>query len=402
MYAYYGYPVDDPVSVCIRIMDGCSKEIQYISLTYRSKAVPDRSDPSLKAWEDAFRQLETEAKRFLVSGRHPAVLHRLLQRSHDLHTGFNRFVQTQPLLGSMDGFPRQSDPKQMYDHNGKKVDHGRVTVNGVRLHYVSAGSGEPLLLLHGAPKTSFYWYKLIPLLTDRYTVIAPDIRGFGDSGKPPSGYSMNHISEDLAQLMEQLGFNTYYVHGEDWGAAFSYALAAKYPDRVKKLSFSEMLLPGLGLEDWSVLKPENVYSNHWFWHINFFAVPDVPEFLIAGKEREFWGRLMRDECQDPSAISQELLDEVVRGSAAPGGLRPIFEVYRHDFDNIDFVKKHMQRKLKMPVIAIGGIHFMNGEVHRVAKRVADDVTAESLDCGHCLALEQPQALAGLLRSFFMR
>lgn len=399
MYNNNRYPASDPTPICIGIMDDCSRRIEYLSSIYRSKAVSDKRHPALKDWEDAFRQLDREAKRFLVSSCNPAALNQLLQQSHDLNARFHRFLQTLPLHGSAERHPRHDDFKQMYDHNGNKVNHRRETVNGVRLHYVTAGSGEPLLLLHGAPKTSFYWYKLIPLLTDRYTIIAPDIRGFGDSEKPKSGYSMDHISEDLAQLMEKLGFDTYKVHGEDWGAAFSYALAAKYPDRVEKLSYSEMLLPGLGLEDWSVLKPENVYSNHWFWHINFFAVPDVPEFLISGKEREFWGRLMKDECLDPSAITEELLDEVVRGSAGPGGLRPIFEVYRQDFENIDFVKKHMQRKLKMPVIAIGGAHFMDGDVHRVAKRVADDVTVESLDCGHCLALERPQALAVLLRSF---
>ena len=73
---------------------------------------------------------------------------------------------------------------QITDHQGNKVSHGRVLVNGVRLHYVTAGSGAPLLLLHGVPKTSFYWYRIIPLLTPHFTIVAPDIRGFGDSAKP--------------------------------------------------------------------------------------------------------------------------------------------------------------------------------------------------------------------------
>jgi pimeloyl-ACP methyl ester carboxylesterase len=172
-------------------------------------------------------------------------------------------------------------------------------------------------------------------------------------------------------LMDKLGFKTYKVHGEDWGAAFSYALTAKYPDRVEKLSWCEMLLPGLGLEHWSDLKPENVYSDHWLWHVNFFAVPDYPEFLISGKEREFWGKWMRDKSLDPSVISENLLDEVVRGCAGPGGLRPIFDIYRNPFENCDFVEKKMQRKLTMPVMAIGSVYFMDGEVHREAKLFAE-------------------------------
>jgi pimeloyl-ACP methyl ester carboxylesterase len=140
---------------------------------------------------------------------------------------------------------------QITDHQGNKVFHGRVLANGVRLHYITAGSGAPLLLLHGVPKTSFYWYRTIPLLTPHFTIVAPDIRGFGDSVKPHGGYDMKTIAEDLAQLMSALGHDTFSVAGEDWGAAFAYALAASKRDRVKKLSFGEMLLPGFGIEKWS-------------------------------------------------------------------------------------------------------------------------------------------------------
>jgi pimeloyl-ACP methyl ester carboxylesterase len=79
---------------------------------------------------------------------------------------------------------------QITDHQGNKVFHGRVLANGVRLHYITAGSGAPLLLLHGVPKTSFYWYRIIPLLTPHFAIVAPDIRGFGDSVKPHGGYDM--------------------------------------------------------------------------------------------------------------------------------------------------------------------------------------------------------------------
>src|SRR5258708_12417611 len=103
---------------------------------------------------------------------------------------------------------------QITDHQGNRVSHGRVLVNGVRLHYVTAGSGTPLLLLHGMPKTSFYWYRIIPLLTPHFTIVAPDIRGFGDSAKPHGGYDMKTIAEDLAQLMSALGHDTFSVAGQ--------------------------------------------------------------------------------------------------------------------------------------------------------------------------------------------
>jgi pimeloyl-ACP methyl ester carboxylesterase len=105
----------------------------------------------------------------------------------------------------------------MQSHNGNDVTHGRAMVNGVRLHYLTAGSGEPLLLLHGVPKTSYYWRKVLPLLTPHYTVVAPDLRGFGDSQHPRDGYDMRTVAEDVAQLASSLGYERFRLVGEDWG-----------------------------------------------------------------------------------------------------------------------------------------------------------------------------------------
>lgn len=289
---------------------------------------------------------------------------------------------------------------QIKDHEGNIVTHGRETVNGVRMHYVTAGSGEPLVLLHGVPKTSFYWHKIIPLLTPHYTVIAPDVRGFGDSARPKDGYDMRTIAEDVAQLTSALGFEDFYLHGEDWGAAFAYALTADHPERIKKLSYGEMLLPGFGLEEWSYLTEENVNRRLFLWHVSFFHVRDFPEMLIQGRERIFWSKWMKDETYDPSAISEEAIDEWVRCSSAPGGLRAIFEVYRATFENIELDRKWAERSLSMPVMAVGSQHFIGEENLRQMERVADDVRYVELDCGHSMALERPERLARELHGFF--
>jgi pimeloyl-ACP methyl ester carboxylesterase len=286
------------------------------------------------------------------------------------------------------------------DHNGNEVTHGRASVNGVRLHYVTAGQGEPLLLIHGVPKSSYYWHRIIPLLTKKYTVIAPDVRGFGDSFRPAGGYDMETIGKDIAELMAFLGHDQYLVHGEDWGAAFAYALTAQYPDRVKKLSYSEMLLPGFGLEKWSNLEAENVFSNHFLWHVSFFHVPDFPEMLITGRERQFWETWMKNETYDPTAITQDCIDEWARTSSAPGGLRAIFQVYRETFKNIEDCKRWSETKLKMPVIAVGSEYFVGAESKREMDLVAENVSYVEIDCGHSLALERPQKLADTLDKFF--
>ena len=109
---------------------------------------------------------------------------------------------------------------EIFDHLEQPVKHGRARVNEIRMHYVTAGQGEPLLLLHGTPKTHFYWYKLIPLLTPHFQVVAPDLRGFGDTDKPPAeeGYQLLTNARDMAELMTALGHQTFHLHGEDRGA----------------------------------------------------------------------------------------------------------------------------------------------------------------------------------------
>ena len=286
------------------------------------------------------------------------------------------------------------------DHNGTPVTHGRESVNGVRLHYVTAGEGEPLMLVHGVPKSWYYWHRIIPLLTPHYRLLVPDVRGFGDSFRPKDGYDMGTIAEDLAQLADIVGFDKFNVAGEDWGAAFAYALTASYPERIKKLSYGEMLLPGYGLEEWSNLSAENVNSNHFLWHISFFHVRDFPEMLIEGREKVFWSTWMKNETYDPTAITEDCVDEWARTSAAPGGLRAIFEVYRATFENIELDGKWAEKKLTMPVLAVGSQYFIGDEVRRQMERVAEDVRYVELDCGHSMALERPEKLAGLLHDFF--
>lgn len=293
-----------------------------------------------------------------------------------------------------------TDNKIIVDHTGKEVTHGRETVNGVRLHYLLAGSGTPVVLLHGVPKTSFYYYKLIPLLSQKYTVLVPDLRGFGDSARPDTGYDMKTVAEDIAQLTTRLGMDEFYLHGEDWGAAFAYALTADNPTRVKKLSYAEMLLPGFGLEDWGHLTAENVNSGHWLWHISFFHLREYPEFLIQGRERQFWSTWMKNECYNPAGVNDAVVDEVVRCSSQPGGLRSIFEVYRATFKNIADDEAWATQKLTMPVMATGSRHFIGDEVRLQMERVAIDVTPRVMECGHSLSLELPDVLAKNLIEFF--
>lgn len=286
------------------------------------------------------------------------------------------------------------------DHTGTAVTHGREFVNGVRLHYMTAGTGDPLYLLHGVPKTSYHWRHVIPLLTPHYTVIAPDLRGLGDSEHPTSGFDMQNMAEDIAQLATALGHDTFNLVGEDWGASTAYQLAAQYPERVNKLVYQEMVLPGYGLEDYSFLTKENVESYVWLWHINFYSVPHFPELLITGREREYFSYFIKHETVNPAAITPDALDEYIRCYSSPGGLRSMFEIYRATLTDADQNHESAKTKLTMPVLAVGGEKFIGTDNERQMREVAEDVRGITFPWGHQLAEECPDALAAAYLKFF--
>ncbi len=299
---------------------------------------------------------------------------------------------------------------EMYDHTGQPVTHGRARVNGIRMHYVTAGQGEPLLLLHGTPKTNFYWYKLIPLLTPYFTVVAPDLRGFGYTDKPPveEGYDSLTNAQDVTELMTQLGHDKFHVHGEDRGAEFAYGLAASQRERVKTLSFCEMLLSGAGLEQWSNFNTENISAQFhqkgvWVWHIPFFWIPHLPEMLITGHEREFWEFWIKAETWNPNAISEEALNEWIACLRAPGGLRGCMETYRAGLKNARINKELSATKLDLPIMTVGAPEFFGPLVEKQMRDVSHGVKrAEVFEaCGHSLALEAETRLANMLREFML-
>lgn len=255
---------------------------------------------------------------------------------------------------------------ETYDHNKEAVIHGMARVNGIRLHYITAGSGPVLLLLHGTPKTHFYWYRILPFLTPHFTVVAPDPRGFGATDKPPAseGYDGGTNAKDMISLMDQLGHKKFAVHSEDRGATFGFCLAGLYPDRVTHLSFCEMVLSER-LTKQSFFTRENISGQYnqtgvWNWHIPFLWMPHVSEMLIQGREREFWTHFMRAECYNPNCLEPEAVDEWVRCSQAPGGLRGILETYRAHWANVDVEAEIIKKgKLKCPVMTVGAPEYVS-------------------------------------------
>jgi pimeloyl-ACP methyl ester carboxylesterase len=293
-----------------------------------------------------------------------------------------------------------ADSVILADHAGTRLTHGRPRVNGVEIHYAIGGAGEPVFLLHGVPKTMSYWRHLVPLLTPHYTVVAVDNRGFGGSERPLAGYDTATMAGDIAGLATYLGFERFRVAGEDWGAAIAYAVAAFHRPRVRQLVFQETLLPGLpppGERELS-LAPDDGRTG---WHFSFFSLPNLPELLLAGRERPFWTYFARRQMWDPSALTEDDIDEMVRSVEQPGGTRAILEMYRARQTDAEQNRPHYADPISCPVLAVGGQAYLGEAVSRQLAQVASDVHGAVItESGHNIALENPAALARAYLGFF--
>jgi len=291
------------------------------------------------------------------------------------------------------------------DHAGVRLTHGKPKVNGVEIHYAIGGAGEPVFLLHGTPKTMSYWRHVVPLLTPHYTVIAVDNRGAGGSQRPLTGYDTATMAGDVAELATYLGFDQFRVAGEDWGAAIAYAVAAFHRPRVQQLVFQETLLPGLpagpglpgGGNDPS-LAADDMRTG---WHFSFFSLPNLPELLLAGRERPFWTYYARRQMWDPSALAEEDIDEMVHSAEQPGGTRAILEMYRARQTDAEQNRPHYADPISCPVLAVGAQAYLGDAVSKQLAQVARDVRGAVIPAsGHNIAMENPAALAQAYLDFF--
>ena len=273
-------------------------------------------------------------------------------------------------------------------------EHHTARVNDVMLHYVIAGQGEPVVLLHGWPQTWYEWRKIIPALAARYTVIAPDMRGIGDSSKPVSGYDKRTVADDIYQLVKKLGHEKIFLVGHDWGGPTAYAYAVAHPADVRKLVILDVGIPGKSTERAFPFRPGGV------WHMQFHTVRDLPEALVTGRERIYLTWFYRT-AYNPGAITEDDIDEYVRCYSAPGALRAGFEYYRAVFADAEHNKDGPENKLKMPVLALGGERGFGAIAKRSMEQLAENVRGGVVEkCGHWIPEERPEYLSQQLLAFF--
>jgi pimeloyl-ACP methyl ester carboxylesterase len=299
--------------------------------------------------------------------------------------------------------PSAEEQQQLLEGISFQIDnvtfsHHMASVNGIQMHYVMGGQGDPVVLLHGWPETWYAWRHVMPALAENYTVIAPDLRGLGDSSKPPTGYDGRTVAEDIHQLVTQLGFNTIFLVGHDIGTQVAYSYAAEHPTEVEKLVIMEVPPPGF-------FPPELI--PWWFF---FHQTPDVPEALVEGKEMEYLSWHLRGLALNPSAITQEAINEYVSRYSAPGGMRAGFEYYRAFQEDTMQNQNYSQTMLPMPVLALGAAYIpvLGGNITMPTiiygmQQLAENVQGIRVpNSGHFIAEEQPQFVINQLSNFFAR
>ncbi|GAA0748281.1 alpha/beta fold hydrolase [Ideonella azotifigens] len=219
-------------------------------------------------------------------------------------------------------------------------------VNGVRLHYLVAGSGDPIILMHGYAETSHMWLPLIKALQKNHLVIAPDLRGFGESSMPETDYTKAQMARDIHGLAETLKLGRVRIVGHDIGLMVAYAYAAQYPNEVDRIALMDAFLPGVG--DW-----QSVWLLRDLWHFHFYG--KTPLALVEGRERIYFEHFWNDFAADPAHSIPEA-DRVFYAKAygKPGRMRAGFEVF-HAFaqDAVDFAQ-FAKTPLTMPMLVLTG------------------------------------------------
>jgi pimeloyl-ACP methyl ester carboxylesterase len=278
---------------------------------------------------------------------------------------------------------------------GEPLEHHHADLGDVRLHYVTAGAGFPVVLLHGWPQSWYEWRKVIPGLAARFRVIAPDLRGLGESSRPADGYDKQTVGGDVWRLVHDvLGLDAFYLVGHDWGGPTAYAVASAHLEAVRKLVILDVTIPGDG--------SPGISQGGRRWHHAFHQTLDLPEALVTGREDIYLGWFYRTYGAVPLAEAD--IAEYLRVYRQPGALRAGFSYYRAiPQDMADNASVTARLKLPMPVLALGGDRSWGRrmEVVESLRRMAVDVQGGMVEnCGHWMPEEQPDELLRRLLEFF--
>jgi pimeloyl-ACP methyl ester carboxylesterase len=274
----------------------------------------------------------------------------------------------------------------------KNIASRTAAIDGVQLHYLTAGRGPAVILLHGYAETSRMWRPIMPLLAEKFAVIAPDLPGIGGSSIPSDKIDMISAAERIRALVRSLGLEKARVVGHDIGLMVAYAYAAKFPTETEKLVVMDAFLPGV--PGW-----EPIYNSPNVWHFRFNG--EYPEALVKGRERTyfeyFWNVFAADKTHSIPEAERKAYTEAY---AKPGRMRAAWAYFASWPQLAKDFAQLSQTKLTMPVLSIGGEKSLGNELAQQMKLVAENVTVVVLkDTGHWILEERPKETTDALVHF---
>ncbi|BCL26333.1 alpha/beta fold hydrolase [Streptomyces aurantiacus] len=285
-------------------------------------------------------------------------------------------------------------------HDLAGFTHRWVDADGVRLHAVEGGrpDGPAVVLLAGFPQTWWAWRKVMPALADRFHVIAIDLPGQGHSERPDGSYDTHTVAAKVHAAVNALGVPTYWLVAHDIGAWVAFSLALTYESRLRGVALLDAGIPGITLPDAIPTDPEKAWKT---WHFAFHLVPDLPETLLTGREREYVDWFLKVKTFSPDTFDDAEIEQYAMSLAADGGLRAALAYYRDAAESARKNHEALERQhLTLPVLGISSSH---GSIPDMAASIgpwADNATGVVVpNAGHFIPDEQPDAVAAALTDF---
>jgi pimeloyl-ACP methyl ester carboxylesterase len=278
--------------------------------------------------------------------------------------------------------------------------HHFATVNGMRFHYVAGGvvDAMPVVLLAGFPESWYAWREVMPALGEAYRVIAIDLPGQGDSDHPIDGYDTRIVAERVHDLVAHLGLTRYALAAHDVGAWVAFPYAHMFGEEIMALTLMDAGIPGVTLPDTLPSAPDKAWKT---WHFAFHAVADLPEALIAGRERIYLEWFFRTKTADPTCYDEATIAEYLRVFCAPGGVRAGLAFYRAATRSAEQNRAFArERQLAMPMLGLSADQGSIPDIAASLSPFAANIRGQTIaHCGHFQPEEQPVAVAGALLTF---